>query len=246
MKPILLVPMAGKGQRFLDKGYKTPKQFIDVAGKTMIEWSFKSFNWKECQVIFIVRRDQIDDWSVDTKLKKIFGKDITIVIAEHDTDGTVSSCLLAKKYIDKDVPLGITTLDVYFKPHFDMNIIKDSKVDGCLLTIETNNPAYSYCKLDKNGFVEKTAEKEVISTHGNVGFYCFTKGTTFVKYAEQLVNKNIRSKNEFYVAPLYNLLIQDGLKINTIPIKEQFHMGTPDELNYFLENQVDEIKNEIW
>ena len=127
-----------------------------------------------------------------------------------------------------------------------MNIIKDSKVDGCLLTIETNNPAYSYCKLDKNGFVEKTAEKEVISTHGNVGFYCITKGTTFVKYAEQLVNKNIRSKNEFYVAPLYNLLIQDGLKINTIPIKEQFHMGTPDELNYFLENQVDEIKNEIW
>jgi dTDP-glucose pyrophosphorylase len=246
MKPILLVPMAGKGQRFIDQGYKTPKQFIDVAGKTMIEWSFRSFNWKECQVIFIVRRDHIDNWAVDVKLKKIFGEDIIIIIAEHDTDGTVSSCLLAKKYIDKDIPLGITTLDVYFRPHFDMNEIKDLKVDGCLLTIETDNPAYSYCKLDEEGFVEKTAEKEVISTHGNVGFYCFSKGSNFVQYAEQLVKENIRSKNEFYIAPLYNLLIEDGLKINTKAIEEQFHMGTPDELNHFLENQADIIKNEIW
>ena len=127
-----------------------------------------------------------------------------------------------------------------------MNQIQKSPHDGCLLTIETDNPAYSYSKLDENGFVEKTAEKEVISTHGNVGFYCFSKGSNFVKYAEQLVEKNIRSKNEFYVAPLYNLLIKDGLKITTLPIKEQFHMGTPDELDYFLKNDIDRIKNEVW
>lgn len=246
MKPILLVPMAGKGQRFLDKGYKTPKQFIDIDGKTMIEWSFRSFNWEECQVIFIIRKEQVDNWEADKKLKQIFGKDITIVVAEQETEGTVSSCLLAKKYINKDAPLGITTLDVYFRPHFNMHQIQKSSHDGCLLTIETDNPAYSYSKLGKDGFVEKTAEKEVISTQGNVGFYCFSKGSDFVKYAEQLVEKNIRSKNEFYVAPLYNLLIKDGLKITTLPIKEQFHMGTPDELDYFLKNDIDKIKNEVW
>ena len=246
MKPILLVPMAGKGQRFLDKGYTTPKQFIDIDGKTMIEWSFRSFNWENCEVIFVVRREQIDSWEVDKKLKKIFGNNIKIIIAEEETEGTVCSCLLAKEYINKDAPLGITTLDVYFRPHFNLHSIKDTHVDGCLLTIETDNPAYSYSKVGKDGLVEKTAEKEVISTHGNVGFYCFSKGSDFVKYAEQLVKENIRSKNEFYVAPLYNLLIKDGLKITTCPIKEQFHMGTPNELDHFIKNDLKRIKDEVW
>ena len=110
----------------------------------------------------------------------------------------------------------------------------------------TDLNSFRMSEKDMHGFVEKTAEKEVISTHGNVGFYCFSKGSNFVKYAEQLVEKNIRSKNEFYVAPLYNLLIKDGLKITTLPIKEQFHMGTPDELDYFLKNDIDRIKNEVW
>jgi len=246
VKPILLVPMAGKGQRFLDEGYTTPKQFIEVGGKSMIEWSFRSFNWEECQVVFIVRREQIDIWNVDVRLRGIFGDDIIIVVAEEDTDGTVSSCLLAKSYIDTDVPLGITTLDVYFRPHFDMNSIQESPLDGSLLTIETDNPAYSYCQLDSMGMVTRTAEKEVISTHGNVGFYCFKKGSDFVKYAERLIDNNIRSKNEFYVAPLYNLLIADGLHIGTHPVTDQFHMGTPSELGEFILHDLDRIRNEVW
>ena len=116
MKPILLVPMAGKGQRFIDEGFKTPKQFIKVGDHSMIEWSFKSFDWEDCEVIFIVRKDQVDNFNVESKLKNLFGKNIKVVVAETETEGTVCSCLLAKEYINKDVPLGITTLDVFFKP----------------------------------------------------------------------------------------------------------------------------------
>jgi len=257
MKPILLVPMAGKGQRFIDEGFKIPKQFIKVGNHTMIEWSFKSFDWEDCEVIFIVRRDQINNFkhfgdnaawpsrSADTELKKMFGDQIKIVVAEDETDGTVSSCLLAKQYINKDVPIGITTLDVFFQPFFNLNKV-DLSLDGCLLTVETNNPAYSYSQLDENGLVIKTAEKEVISTHGNVGYYCFSRGSDFVKYGEAMISKNIRSKNEFYVAPLYNLLIQDGLKINTHQITNKYHMGTPHELQEFMDNDFKKLNNEIW
>ena len=217
MNPILLVPMAGKGQRFIDEGFKTPKQFIKVGDHSMIEWSFKSFDWEDCEVIFIVRKDQVDNFNVESKLENLFGKNIKVVVAETETEGTVCSCLLAKEYINKDVPLGITTLDVFFKPFFSLTKL-NTDLDGCLLTIETDNPAYSYSQTNESGLVIRTAEKEVISTHGNVGYYCFTRGSDFVKYAEQMISKNIRSKNEFYVAPLYNLLISDGLKINTYPL----------------------------
>ena len=225
MKPILLVPMAGKGQRFIDEGFKTPKQFIKVGDHSMIEWSFKSFDWEDCEVIFIVRKDQVDNFNVESKLKNLFGKNIKVVVAETETEGTVCSCLLAKEF-------SLTKLN--------------TDLDGCLLTIETDNPAYSYSQTNKSGLVIKTAEKKVISTHGNVGYYCFTRGSDFVKYAEQMISKNIRSKNEFYVAPLYNLLISDGLKINTCPITNKYHMGTPSELQEFIDNDFKKLNNEIW
>ena len=61
-----------------------------------------------------------------------------------------------------------------------------------------------------------------------------------------MISKNIRSKNEFYVAPLYNLLISDGLKINTYPITNKYHMGTPSELQEFIDNDLKKLNNEIW
>tara|TARA_R110002020_G_scaffold46539_25_gene132444 strand:- start:1038 stop:1754 length:717 start_codon:yes stop_codon:yes gene_type:complete len=237
--------MAGKGQRFIDEGYTTPKQFIDVGGRTMIEWSFHSFDWKECEIVFIVRRDHIDEYAVDDRLRNLFGDEIKIVVAEEQTEGTVCSCLLAKEYINKDVPLGITTLDVFFEPKFSLSNF-DTNIDGCLLTIETDNPAYSYCQVDENGFVSRTAEKEVISTHGNVGYYCFSSGAKFVEYGEKMVELNIRSKNEFYVAPLYNLMINDGCKITIKPIENQYHMGTPQELDDFFENHLEKLNDRVW
>ena len=242
MKPILLVPMAGKGQRFIEKGYTTPKQFLNVGGHTMIEWSFKSFDWEDCDIVFIIRKD--DNYDVETNLKNIFGQDIKIIVTEELTEGTVSSCLLAKEYIDKDVPLGITTLDVFFQPKFILNEMSDD-IDGCLLTIETDNTGYSYSEV-VDGYVVRTAEKKVISKYGNVGYYYFNRGSEFVKYAEKMIENNIRTNNEFYVAPLYNLFIEDGAKITTIPIDNQYHMGTPEEMNYFKSEQMMDIIDEVW
>lgn len=237
-KPILLIPMAGIGKRFLDEGWNIPKQLIQVGNKTMIEWSMSCIDYTNATKIFIVRRDQVDNHSIDVFLKEKFGIDSIIVISETETDGTVSSCLLAKDYIDNDSPLAITTLDVFFTPNFNLERDIDNSTDGTILVFNSDNPAYSYSVLDDNGFVTKTAEKEVISNNASVGLYCFTKGSTFVKYAEYMIEQNIRTRNEFYICPLYNLLIQNGLKINTLSVASMHLMGTPSELDNFLTNSL--------
>ena len=243
MKPILQIPMAGKGQRFIDKGFETPKPLIEVGGKTILEWSFDSFNWKYCDLVFVVRRDMVDDHNLENFIKNKFGADVKIVVAENDTDGTVSSCLLAKEFIDNDRKLFITTLDVFFTPYFDFEKFNFDS-DGCILTFDADNPAYSYSDVGSDGYVIRTAEKELISNKASVGLYCFNKGSEFVKYSEKMISDNLRTRNEFYIAPLYNLLIEDGLKINTYPINKMYHMGTPDEMNYFIENELNELLNE--
>lgn len=237
----LLIPMVGRGQRFRDEGFSLPKQLIDVGHQQMIDWSMSCIKTEECNQIFIIRRDTVTNNKMDEVLRKKFGDDIKVVIVEEETEGTVSSCLLAEEYIDNNLPLSITTLDMYFEPHFDPACVAES--DGVVLTFDADNPAYSYSQLGDDGYVIRTAEKEVISNHAHAGLYHFAKGSDFVRLAKEMIKRNIRVKNEFYVAPLYNLFIEEGMKISIQPIDRLWSMGTPDERRYFLENEYEDLQN---
>jgi dTDP-glucose pyrophosphorylase len=111
-----------------------------------------------------------------------------------------------------------------------------SDTDGGILTFtRENDPKWSYAKLDENGFVSEVAEKNPISNHATVGIYYYNKGSEYVKYAEQMISKNIRFKNEFYVAPVYNEMIQDNKKIKIYDCDAMHGIGTPEDLEKFLE-----------
>lgn len=235
MKPNLLIPMAGLGQRFVNDGYHMPKPLIMVDDKHIIDWSFKSINYEDFNLIFLVRSDHCNAFGMDDVLREKFGNDIKVIKIDKLTEGTVCTCLYAEKLIDNETPLVIYTLDVYFEPKFDIKQI-DSSIDGHLSVFKSNNKAYSYAQVGEDGFVTKTAEKEVISENAAVGIYYFKSGSTFVKYAKEMINKNLRTNNEFYVSPLYNLLIEDGLKITVSQVSKMYLMGTPEELSFFQKN----------
>ena len=95
------------------------------------------------------------------------------------------------------------------------------KIDGAILTFESIHPKWSYAKCDKNNFVTEVAEKKVISKNATVGVYYWSKGKEYVKYAEQMIKKNIRVNNEFYVCPVYNEAIQDKKKVMINKIKQK-------------------------
>ena len=51
-----------------------------------------------------------------------------------------------------------------------------------------------------------------------------------------MIKKNIRTNNEFYIAPTYNEMIQVNKKILNYPIAEMRGLGTPEDLSKFLES----------
>jgi len=226
----LLVPLAGRGQRFVDEGFVVPKYMITAHDKHLIDWALSSIDTSECNLIFCLRQDHINNFDVDGIFRKKFGNDITVVVIDKITDGSVSTCLLAKDYINNDLPLYIYTVDVHFKPKF---VPAPMENDGLVLTFKSNNPAYSYVKLGDDTFAELTAEKEVVSTNACVGLYGFKTGRMFVQYAEQMITQNLRTKNEFYITPLYNLMIQDGRKVKIKEVEKMYIMGTPEEYRFF-------------
>ena len=62
-----------------------------------------------------------------------------------------------------------------------------------------------------------------------------------MKYAEQMIAKNKRVNNEFYVCPVYNEAIQDGKTIRTYPIEKMWSLGTPEDLNHYLTHGVGKV-----
>ena len=233
----VLLPIAGRAQRFLNEGYTMPKPLIMARNQQVIDWALESLNTEDCNLIFAVRLDHIHNFAIDDILREKFGNDITIVVIDRVTDGSVSTCLLAKEHIDNDVPLLIYTPDVYFQPTFDpSDIATDS--DGFILTFKANSPAHSYVELDEDGNALRTAEKEVISQNAAVGVYYYKTGKMFVDYAEKMIEQNIRVKNEFYICPMYNLMIQDGLRVNIHQAEKMHVLGTPAELEFFVDHVV--------
>jgi RpiB/LacA/LacB family sugar-phosphate isomerase len=233
----LLLPIAGKAQRFIDAGYTMPKPLILARSKHVIDWALESVDLSECNLIFMVRVDHIYNFSIDKILKQKFGNDITIIKINKVTRGALETCTLAREHIDNDLPLIIYTPDVHFGPTFYPNTI-NKNADGFLLTFTANSPDHSYSEYGEDGIVTNVVEKEVISKEANVGLYHFRSGKLFLKYADEIIDNNILVKNEFYIAPMYNLMIRDGLKVTAANTEKMHVLGTPHQFEFFVKRVI--------
>jgi HAD superfamily hydrolase (TIGR01509 family) len=234
----VLIPMAGAGTRFEKAGYTFPKPLIEVRGKPMIQVVVDCLNI-DTKHTFIVQKGHYDKFSLKDTLNLI-SPECNIVITEGLTEGAACTTLLAKDFINNNEPLLIANSDQYLdwdSTEFMYSMLADN-IDAGILVFESTHPKWSYAKLDKNGFVSEVAEKKPISNLATVGVYFWKKGSDYVRYAERMIHKNIRVNNEFYVCPVFNEAISDGKRIKVFKIdnNKMWGIGTPEDLNYFLEN----------
>jgi HAD superfamily hydrolase (TIGR01509 family) len=230
----VLIPMAGAGSRFEKAGYTFPKPLIDVEGKPMIQTIVDNLNI-EAQHVFIVQKSHYEKYNLQQTLNQI-SPNCEIVQVDGITEGAACTTLLAKKYIDNDEPLVIANSDQYVEwdsNEFMYSMVADS-VDGGILSFKSTHPKWSYAKLGDDGFVCEVAEKKPISDIATVGIYYWKKGSDYVKYAEDMIEKNIRVNNEFYVCPVFNQAIENNKKVKIFNVEKMWGIGTPEDLQIFL------------
>lgn len=232
----VLVPMAGAGSRFAQQGYTFPKPLIEVNGKPMIQVVVENLNI-EAHYIFIVQQEHYEKYNLKYLLNLI-APGCDIVQINGITEGAACSTLLAKEYINNDAPLIMANSDQYVEWNSNecMYAFTADEIDGGILTFEATHPKWSYARVGADGFVSEVAEKKVISNEATVGVYYWKKGSDYVKYAEQMIAKNIRVNNEFYVCPVFNEAIEDGKKIKVKRVESMWGIGTPEDLETFLKD----------
>lgn len=227
----ILIPMAGNGQRFKDAGYKEPKPFIDVLGKPMIQRVIDNLGGPSAgRFIFVVRDEEAAE-----RMHKLMPTGI-VIVADVLTAGAACTALLAEGLIDSDVPLVIANSDQLVEmPYGYLPFVNHDGVgyDGAIYTFTSDHPKWSYAAVDDHGSVWGVAEKQPISNRATCGIYRWAKGSRFVRFAKEMIAKNHRVNNEFYVAPVFNYAIADGAEVAEVRVHKMWGLGTPEDLHAY-------------
>ncbi|MEN9407899.1 MAG: hypothetical protein RLZZ455_1115 [Candidatus Parcubacteria bacterium] len=232
----ILFLLAGRASRFKEAGYTLPKALIEVKGKPMITWASDSLDFiKDKKFVFVCLRDHERDFQISSKLRKIYGKSVQIIFTDGVTEGAAVSALLAKNYINSDEELIVSNADQYFlsEPFEDEIRRKKKEYSGLIPVFEASHSRWSFARLNDQGMVLEVAEKVPISSSATVGVYYFKYGRDFVWAAEEMIRKDIRRNNEFYVCPVFNELIGRGEKIKSVQATSMWSLGTPEDVQYF-------------
>tara|TARA_R110002012_G_scaffold234930_1_gene408614 strand:- start:18478 stop:19572 length:1095 start_codon:yes stop_codon:yes gene_type:complete len=235
----ILIPMAGEGSRFKIKGFDRPKPLIKIDDECLIEKAVSTLGIKG-NYIFITRKYDNEDYN--RELNQILNKiapECIIHQIDYLTDGATATCLIAKEYINTSDPLIITNCDqtLDWDPEDFINQLNNT--DGCVVTYDSTNPKNSFIKLDPKGNAISLAEKDPISNLALIGLHYWKHGSDFIKSAEQMVSNEIKSRNEYYIAPTYNNLIKEGKTITNYHIdKNQYiSLGSPEDVTVYIGKQ---------
>lgn len=235
----ILIPMAGAGSRFSQAGYIKPKPFIDVAGKPMIVRVLENLAMPEANYILIARADHLlKEAELVKEIEQNFNA--TFVTVDELTEGTACTVLFARHLFNSDTPLLIANSDqvVDFKVNDFIDDMVARELDGSILTFidSERNPKWSFAKTGTDELVVEVKEKEAISDKATVGIYLFNRGREFIDSAIDMILAQDRVNGEYYTCPVYNYMVNKGLKIGIFNIEEtaMHGIGTPEDLKAYL------------
>jgi NDP-sugar pyrophosphorylase family protein len=236
----IVIPMAGRGSRFANAGYTTPKPLIPLGGRPMIEWVIDNIRPRRThRFIFLCLAEHLESYpDVPAALRRLC-PGCEIVPVRAVTEGAACTVLLAREFIDTADPLMIANSDQIVELDINDYLAAGDApgVGGLIMTFWADHPKWSYCRMRADGNVTEVVEKQVVSNEATVGIYNFRAGRDYARAADAMIAANLRVNNEFYVAPTYNQLIAAGERIITMKTGREgagMHgIGTPEDLEKF-------------
>jgi dTDP-glucose pyrophosphorylase len=160
-----------------------------------------------------------------------------LVLIGEVTEGQLCTVLAAKPLIHTSESLLIIASDTLIEGDMLADLAKGEDIDGIISVMYLPGEQWSFAKVDSDGKVIEVAEKTRISDWASTGMYYFKSGANFVQEAERLINRNERTRGEFYIMPLYQKLIDSGLNIRISKAENMWDMGTPEALAQFVSNK---------
>jgi len=239
----IIVPMSGIGKRFVDAGFEDPKPLIKVDGKPIIEHVCNLFPG-ETKFSFICNAKHLAETNMREVLLNIKPHGNILEIPNHKK-GPVYAVHLIEEIIDDEEEVIVNYCD--FGTYWDykdfLKHTRERDADGAIPSYKGFHPHmlgstnYAFMR-DKEQWMQEIKEKEPFTNnrmeeYASNGTYYFKKGSFVKKYFKMLMDKDINLKGEYYVSLVYNLLINDGLKVSIYDIQHMLQWGTPQDVEEY-------------
>ncbi|MDC3294187.1 NTP transferase domain-containing protein [Alphaproteobacteria bacterium] len=239
----IIIPMAGRSQRFKDKGYKGPKYMLPLGDHSVIEHLVTCFA-PDDRYHFIISRNQVEETdSLQLFLESIVKFSAVHVIDDHNF-GPAHSVLQIIDAVD-DRELLITYCD--FLVDWDYKAFESfaSGWDCVIPTFSGFQPAsfgdtlFAYIHRDDEGRLLELREKQCFTDNrmeepASVGIYYFSSKEIFSVYAREVIADKGRDLPEAYVSLLANPMVRDGLAVATFDVAKFICLGTPRDYEEFI------------
>lgn len=240
----VVIPMAGRGQRFADAGYALPKPLLPIHGVPMIETVVRNLTPIEpARFVFICQREHLAQYGFGAALRRV-APGCEIVTIDEVTEGAACTVMLCERFVDADDVLVIANSDQWVDRAIDSHLaaLRRERCDGLIMTMTADDPKWSFVELDSDQRVTNVVEKEVVSNEATVGIYTFARAADYFRAARTMIAAEKRVNGEFYVAPTYNELIAEGARIGIDNIGSDgagmYGLGTPADYESFLSLEV--------
>lgn len=235
--------MSGKGNRFVQAGYETPKPLIEIDGIPIIEHVIKMFPTEE-DFIFICNSKHLQETNMRSVLQKIAPKSNIIQIPPHKK-GPVFAVQYIENLIDDDEEVIVNYCDFscYWNYNDFLEHTRSRNADGAVPAYKGFHPHmlgttnYAFMRDEKQWMLE-IKEKEPFTDdrmqeYASMGTYYFKKGAYVKKYFKELMDKDINLNGEYYVSLIYNLLVDDSLKVSIYEVQHMLQWGTPQDVEEY-------------
>ena len=231
---LLIIPMAGRGSRYANVGYTTPKPLIEINGKPMLYHAFQSVkDVPYDKVIFIALTEHEQLYGVSKLIKEQIVAEFELILLDDVTEGQLCTVLEAREFFKEGERLVIAASDTYIKSNFGQEIENSKDCAGLISVAKLAGDHWSFAKTDDNDNVIEVAEKVRISDNASTGLYYFSNSKIFQKEAEELIAQKETAKGEYYIMPLYSKYIQKNKRITISKAEEIWDMGTPESKQAF-------------
>lgn len=214
------------GENYIDSDDKNyPFCLSEFLGKPLIQLISEQIAFNKGHSVFLFQDRHIKKYRLDNIVRLLSNGNFSSISVPENTAGAACTALLGVVSLNQDEPLLIVSANQYVDIDYAVftSHMQNSGHDAGTIIFDSVHPRYSYVVLE-NELVVEASEKNPISRNATAGVYWFKKTSFFTEAVKQMIRKDARIDDMFYICPSFNELILSGLKISVQKIDiSQYH-----------------------
>jgi len=239
----IIIPMAGKSQRFFDAGYKKPKGLVEFFGLPMVGHILKIFH-NFTNVLIIVNEDDYVNFDLSFRLRKLHPTVKIIKIQSHSY-GPSYSILESAEFIDfsKKIIVHYCDFSGVWDPYETVRLL--NTYDGVFLSFKGFHPTrlygtkFAYGRTNGETLLIEIKEKGSFTSHpeeehASSGIYGFSTGKLLLESISEQIKANLQINGEFYTSLTQQTMLCNDKKIVVQNMDLFYGWGTPEDLETYI------------